>query len=442
MLKTATLCVSALALSMAAVTASAACNGLSNFTTSHNSQLNNWSELTYANGRLTLKDGNTWQLLQSLKMATDTGRPLTIEGTYTINSTREVKLRNRLSVTAKNAKFIGSSSLDGDLFAFKTDSNSHDCSDDSSNQQFVWNGGEINMSAAKVSTVVPGRERLGGNAQGTSSTADGISVRSHQGGKIHVQNLTIRNVEFYGTKHRGQDYRYAGGDSGFLLSGPGSTDIENNKFYGVRDAAVYISADNDNGSLGDHFRAKFNYVEHAFDAITSKRGADNLNFSNNTVKDTVVGISTKLGRSDVRWVATNVKVHDNDLTRTIRGVSLEFANNIDIRNNNFYSFGGSIQNTHDNVTVSARKNSRDSGIYEGISLNGTQGTNKIENNSFNGTGSAPRYPLVYRTYKNRATTGLDTLAFSTSKGNSFSNVSHGSTSGSTKIYAWQGTTRD
>lgn len=441
MLKTTTLGLSALVLSAATV-GSHACNSVGNFTTTHNNQLNNWSELTYANGRLTLVGGSSWQLSQSLKMATDTGRPLTIEGTYNVNTTRTVQLRNRLSVTATNATFVGTSSLDGDLFAFKADGTSNSCANDTDNQRFIWNGGKIDMSAAKVSTVIPGNERLGGNAQGTSSTADGISVRAHSGGQIHVDNITIRNVEFYGTKHRGQDYRYAGGDSAFLLSGPGSTDIENNDFYGVRDAAVYISADNDNGTLGDHFRAKLNYVEHAYDGITSKRGADNLNFSDNTIKDTVVGISTKLGRSTLRWVATNVKVHDNDFTRVIRGISLEFANNIDLQDNNFYSFGAAIQNTHDNVIVSASKNSRESGVYEGISLNGTQGTNKIENNSFNGTGSAPRYPLVYRTYKDRSTTGVDYLAFSTSKGNSFSNVSHGSTSGNTKIYAWQGTTRN
>ncbi|WP_171022292.1 right-handed parallel beta-helix repeat-containing protein [Thalassotalea litorea] len=350
-------------------------------------------------------NGDTNKLRDALQQATNTGLSLEISGTYYIDTDLKVYLKKDLIVDATGAKFIATSSLDGDMFSFDAhNSKSDECDSAATLVDLDWQGGDFNMAEAKVSTVVPIRSRTPAGREGTKATADALSIRGVKAnGDNKLNDVKIENIVFTGTKNTTDAFDRAGGDSGILLIGGLKVDIKNNRFYGVRDAAIYVSAGGVNGEFGDHFTIHNNYVERAYDGITSKRGADNIKMLNNTMQDVVVGLSIK--RVYDGWTSTNVTISNNHITAAVRPVSVERANNVTIEHNQILALGAEVANQSTAINKYGVH-------YEGIALNGVQGSNTIRYNTINGiTGSSREgitttYGIVTRFEDGRETTGV------------------------------------
>jgi hypothetical protein len=410
MLNTKSLSIIASAFALTAASAQAACP--SNTISQNTFIVKSNPEVTLVNGQLFLKGGNSGLLQRVLQTATNVGRKLTIEGTYRISSDRKVQINRSLNVDATKARFIATTSLDGDMFSFDVKPSSFDCPRD---PKFTWLGGRFDAWDGKTSTVIPGKQssNKGDSGEGVAKTADALSIRggarvtegNRQVMKRHLGDVDIRRISVYGTERSSEDYRYAGGDSGILMIAAKSAYIRNNKFYGIRDAAVYLSADNDNGNLGDNYTLIDNYAERVFDGFTSKRGADNIRFEKNRVVDAVVGISTKSTNYDNdKWNAKNVQVKNNTVTRAMRAISLERSDDVVIEDNNIVDLGGIVAGeTGNRANLSSFSND-----FEGISLNGVRGSYSIKNNSIKGVNASTRgvFALVRRTFDGRGTVGI------------------------------------
>lgn len=321
--------------------------------------------------------GDTSKLQAALQQATNTGVELVLTGTYYITQDTKVYLRNDLKVDASDAQFLATEQLDGDMFSFDTHSTKSDeCGGASAMANFEWSGGTFNMAKAKVSTVVPLPYKTPIGREGTKQTADAISVRgATSAGKSKLNELLIENIVFIGTENDTEPYYMAGGDSGILMTGALKAIIRNNSFFGVRDAAIYVSAGGVSGEYGDHFTLTNNYVERAYDGITSKRGADNIKMLSNIMHDVVVGLSIK--RVYDGWTATNVNISNNSVSNSVRPISVERANDVVIDNNHIDNLGSVVADS----LIPTNKYGQQ---YEGISLNGVQGSNLISNNIING----------------------------------------------------------
>ncbi|WP_159119909.1 right-handed parallel beta-helix repeat-containing protein (plasmid) [Alteromonas marina] len=367
-------------------------------------------------------NGKASKLQNALQQATNTGKPLRLTGTYYIGSDKDasdgktilkgitVTLRKDLIVDATAARFIAKADLDGDLFSFDTKSNDNVCENKGQLADFTWKGGDFDMSRAKVSTVVPITRLTPAGREGKDKTADALSIR----GVVNTTNyhklneLVIEYINFYGTRNNSDPFYKAGGDSGILMTGALKATIRYNNFYGVRDAAVYLSAGGDKGQFGDHFTIHDNYVERAFDGFTSKRGADNIVMRNNVLEDVVVGLSTKSVYPG--WQATNVKILDNTIDNAMRAISLETTNNVMIEHNEINKLGDVVAGQ---TSTSKANFNAYADAFEGIALNGVQGTNTIRNNEIRGvTGSAREgttttWGIVHRSYEGRDTKNIN-----------------------------------
>ncbi|WP_440877048.1 right-handed parallel beta-helix repeat-containing protein [Thalassotalea sp. PLHSN55] len=348
--------------------------------------------------------GNASKLKDALQQATNTGQALTITGTYYISADMKVYLKKDLVVNATGAKFIATSSLDGDMFSFDAHTTkSNECNSAGVLANFTWKGGDFNMANAKVSKVVPLTSKTPAGREGTQSTADALSIRgaNNSNNTNKVGELLIENISFTGTKNSADPYYLAGGDSGILMTGTTKATIKNSNFYGVRDAAIYVSAGGNTGQFGDHFTMTGNYVERAYDGITSKRGADNIRMENNTMEDVVVGLSIK--RVYDGWTATNVKIKNNTVTSSVRPISVERANNVTITGNTISQLGAVVAGSSTATNIYGSQ-------YEGIALNGVQGTNTVTGNSVSGVtgsreGQTTTWGVVTRAEDGRQTTG-------------------------------------
>ncbi|SBT15709.1 right-handed parallel beta-helix repeat-containing protein [Vibrio celticus] len=321
--------------------------------------------------------GDTSKLQAALQQATNTGTELVLTGTYYISQDTKVYLRNDLKVDASEASFIATKQLDGDMFSFDTHtSKSDECGGASVLANFDWTGGTFNMSKAKVSTVVPLRYKTPAGREGTKQTADALSIRgATNSGRSKLNELLIEDIVFIGTENDTDPYYLAGGDSGILMTGALKAIIRNSSFFGVRDAAIYVSAGGVSGEYGDHFTLVNNYVERAYDGITSKRGADNIKMQNNIMNDVVVGLSIK--RVYDGWTATNINISENSVSKSVRPISVERANDVVIDSNR-------IDNLGSIVADSPKPTNKYGQQYEGIALNGAQGSNRVTNNIING----------------------------------------------------------
>lgn len=391
----------------------------SNSISQNTSLVKNNKALTLVNGKLILKNGSARLLRDALQLATDVGRKITIEGTYFISRDAPVILKRKVDVTATNATFKATKSLDGDMISFNTAASSFDCPKDPS---FTWLGGRFEIWNAKTSTVVPGTQSAnkGDSQEGLASTADALSIRGDsepRGQSVrrrHLGDVDIRRITVIGTEDSSEDYRFAGGDSGILMIAAKSAYIRNNKFYGIRDAAVYLSSDNTNGNLGDNYRLIDNYAERVFDGFTSKRGADNIEFKDNKVVDAVIAISTKsTNYNDDKWNARNVRVLNNEVIRAMRAISLERTDDIQIRDNQIKQLGGIVAGE----TVNRANLSSLSNAFEGISLNGVNGTYSISNNTIRGLNASTRqvHAMVLRTFDGKRTRNIVQSSSQTNK---------------------------
>ncbi|RDV26186.1 right-handed parallel beta-helix repeat-containing protein [Alteromonas aestuariivivens] len=353
-------------------------------------------------------NGNVSQLKDALQQATNTGLPLTITGTYYISSDIKVTLRKDLVVDATGANFIATSSLDGDMFSFDTVNGDNVCNNENALADFHWDGGSFNMANAYVSKVVPYTQLTPSGREGTQNTGDALSIRGVVNSTNYhkLDELIIENITYTGTASSSDPFYLAGGDSAILMTGALKATIRYNNFYGVRDAAVYLSAGGDSGQFGDHFTIHNNYVERAFDGFTSKRGADNIVMRDNDLVDVAVGLSVKSVNQG--WQATNITIKRNTIDKAMRAISLETANNVTVDDNTIDNLGDVVANQSSTV---ANFNSF-SDAFEGISLIGVQGTNVVSNNSINGItgssreGATTTWGIVTRSYEGRSTTGV------------------------------------
>ncbi|WP_269520509.1 right-handed parallel beta-helix repeat-containing protein [Alteromonas sp. BMJM2] len=366
-------------------------------------------------------NGKASKLQDALQQATNTGRPIRLSGTYYIGTDKNandgktilkgvnITLRKNLIVDATGARFIAKADLDGDLFSFDTKNNDNVCNNRNQKANFEWTGGEFDMSRAKVSTVVPITRLTPNGREGLDKTADALSIRGVVNSTNYhkLNELLIERITFIGTRGNSDPFYEAGGDSGILMTGALKATIRYNSFYGVRDAAVYLSAGGDKGQFGDYFTIHDNYVERAFDGFTSKRGADNIVMRNNILKDVVVGLSTKSVYQG--WQATNVKILDNTIDNAMRAISLETTNNVKVEDNEINALGDIVA---DQSSATKANFNAYSDAFEGISLNGVKGNNTIKNNKIRGVNAGSRekltttWGIVHRSYEGRNTENI------------------------------------
>lgn len=375
--------------------------------------------LSLKDGKLVLNGGSETLLRKAMQLASDKGRKLTISGTYRISQDIPTIIKRKVYIDASNARFIATSRLQGDLISFNTTPSSLECPKDPS---FSWTGGKFDVWDHPTSTVVPGTQSAnkGDSSKGSKSTADALSIRGDttKDGKRrrHLGNLEISGITVTGTEFVSETYRHAGGDSGILMIAAKSAYIHDNKFYGIRDAAVYLSADNTGGTLGDNFTLENNYAERVYDAFTVKRGADNIKFLNNKVLDAVVAISTKSTNKGSKWNGNNIVIDGNEITKSIRAISLERSFDVSINNNTIKQLGANVageQNANANrfkvsyTRTDSKGNTSVSnvGTYEGISLNGVDRLKSIKNNTISGSNGKTRRvnAVVFRKFDGQST---------------------------------------
>lgn len=318
----------------------------------------------------------------AMQRATNAGGTLVIPaGTY--NMTRAtgvmVSLKNSFTVDATGAVFLVGGQQEGDVFSIDTNTDSFRGSacGNTAKADVTWIGGEFDLRGMMVSTSVPINSLDTDQPTSTQATADALSIRgaNARSGK-RTQKLgavTVRNLKVTGSDG---SWRTAGGDSGLFIGGATSALIEDSQFFGIRDAAIYLSADDKDSAIGGNYTVRRVTVEGSYDGVTSKRGAGNILYENNVITDTVVGLSIKALRDNLH--ATGVTMTGNDLRRCVRCILVENANDVVIDNNRLYEVGNRVAG--DNTPTNARGRQ-----YEGIALEGTQGTIHVRGNVLEGT---------------------------------------------------------
>lgn len=366
--------------------------------------------------------GDSKYLQAALQNATNTGKQVTLSGTYYISKDLKIFLRKNLLVDARRAKFIATDKLDGDMFSLDAHASKSQQCGAKSMMNIIWIGGEFNMAEAKVSQVVPIRKLTPKGRTGTKRTGDALSIRSHNKGLNKINHVKVQGIKVIGTKNDTDPYYLAGGDSGILMAGPKSAELIGNEFYGIRDAAIYASAAGDTGEIGDDYIISNNIVERAYDALTCKRGADRVIMKNNKINDVAVGLSIKQvfpGRQ-----AHDVEMSNNIISNAARAISLERVKNVKLTNNTITEIGGVVANNPQPTNARGKH-------YEAIGLDGNQGNIVIENNTFAGVtgereGQTNTYGIVARNWD-----GIETTQYS-EKNNTFSNLDNNEATMKTK----------
>lgn len=360
---------------------------------------------------------DTAALESAMQDATNRGVTLTIApGTYIINralspdganrstvdSGVRVKLRKSFTVNASGATFDVGDRMAGDVFSIDTDSSSFSSSScgGSAKANVTWSGGSFDMRDMRVSTSVPLNSITTDNRSSPLATADGISIRGAADvNNTRTQKLGVVTISGVSVDSSNGSWREAGGDSGVFVSAATQADITNSTFDGIRDAAIYLSADDRNSSFGRNYTVSGLTITNSYDGITSKRGADNITYTGNTITDTVVPLSIKAIRSDL--YATNVTITNNTLRRCVRCILLENGSDATVDGNRLYNVGDPVAG--DNRPVNSRGQQ-----YEGIAFEGFRGSNFARNNilqSVSGTRASQveTWAIVRRNFGTRAT---------------------------------------
>ncbi len=328
--------------------------------------------------------GSVAKLKKALQQASNSGKPLRITGTYRIGADIRIHLRKDIKVNATGARFIATKSLDGDMFSIDASANeSSKCGARKSKADVEWTGGFFNMIDAKVSQVVPKPKSTTGRVS-SKLTADALSIR----GVIQSENqnklgkVVIEDIHVKATSGKYKSCYEGGGDSGILLTGGTSVLVKNNTFTGVRDAGIYLTSGGNKGQLGDNYTYRNNTSHSSCYGLTSKRGADNLVFSNNTIRNSIGAIGVT--NNSTGRVATNVKVINNDITNTVRGISMYRAQDVLIKNNKITNLGHEIY---------GEKNASGffGNVYQGVLIAGTIGSITVTKNKISGTKGKRRF---------------------------------------------------
>lgn len=325
--------------------------------------------------------GDVAGLVQALQRATNTGQAVTITGTFTIDEPIKIVVRRDLTVDATGASFRAAEGLNGDMFSLDVVETSSDTCrySDGRNANVTWTGGNFEFSKALNSTTVPIQSRVPASRQGTEATADALSIRgAWNNGPQRIDNAIVNNVLMRGTIGAGKTAFDAGGDSGVFMSSVKRGEVNNSQFYGIRDAAIYVSANNSDATMRSEFHLVNNIIKRVYDGISSKRGADGIVMRLNYVEDSAVALSIKENISG--RLASNITIDENQIVRSVRGILLENTRNTRVTNNTLRSLGGLVAGSESPLGGG--------GKYRGVIFEGLGGTdNELIDNTFNGDGS-------------------------------------------------------
>lgn len=309
-------------------------------------------------------------------------------GTYDFKPTGEkagvnVKLSDKnIHVRADaNAVFV-SKDVDDDLFNLDANGSSFAANAGNSDKKIdiSWHGGKIDIRNSYVSTSVPAKSS--NDRVGKLSTTDGLSIRA--GVLVNgIAKTKVKSVEIQGLEVLSSDttYRNAGGDSGVFVSSPDKLDMRWCSFKGSRDAAIYVSASPHDPKLGANFTIEYVDMQDAYDGIASKRGASNVNYSNNRIKNVAVGIVVRTQNGSR---TRNIKINNNQIEQAERAIAAEITTTGEIKGNKITRLGAPVAGS---ATTKNPENS-----YQGISLRGVTGF-VVEDNTIEGVATA-REPKV------------------------------------------------
>lgn len=349
--------------------------------------------------------GNVSRLTRELQRATNTGQSVTITGSFTISSPITIAIRKDLTVDASGASFTAAEGLDGDMISLDIIVGESDkCPySDGRMANVSWTGGSFQFTDAMNSTTVPIQSRVPSERQGLEPTGDALSIRgARRNGSNTVDAdqrinvATVDDVLMRGTTGSGQNFDDAGGDSGVFMSSVKHGIVKNSEFYGIRDAAIYVSANNDISSMRSRFTLTDNIIRRVFDGISSKRGADQIVMRGNDITDSAVAMSIKENKAG--RLASNITIEDNTVIRSVRSILLENSRNVKVNDNDILELGGMVAGSNSPLGGNGR--------YRGIIMDGLSGTsNEAKGNKF------------------EAISSKETVAFSNTKRGNVDNVS-------------------
>lgn len=263
-------------------------------------------------------------------------------GVWDFSERVEVNLRRSINLTAPEAVFK-SNGVDGDLFRFFVTGSAED------DLIINWTGGTFDITGQKNSKVIP--YTLQGapvKDPGTRNTADALSIRgAFEDRKTGASTLKIARVSISHVSvvasQPGQNWETAGGDSGIFIIA-GSAIIRDSYFRGLRDNAIYLSADGLMNENGGNYVVDTVVIEGSVKAIAVQRGADNVVIKNSILRDNEIGIVIDGTDDDSARdvVSTNVAIENNDIMGSWLGIRLSDVENISITGNkigDLVSFG-------------------------------------------------------------------------------------------------------
>lgn len=268
-------------------------------------------------------------------------------GTYTFSNEIRVTLgTSSLTVNASGALFV-SNRIDGDMFRFQTSSRTGFI-------DFTWNDGTIDLRNQLLSTTRPVTSIDANSGDvGRRATSDGLVIRSAD----RLNNVRVTGLTVIGSDG---NWRTARGDSGLFINNAANVVVTNSRFFGCRDAGIYVS--DDPGGASGRYTLTNNYASGCFDGFTAKRGADNVRIANNIVENNHVGVSLK--PANVSNFHRNYSFTGNFITGSEEAVQLNNFQSGSIRSNRIFRASGKTDFQLTNGDVSAAQMRRDNTVNE------------------------------------------------------------------------------
>lgn len=254
-------------------------------------------------------------------------------GVWDFYETVTVKISNDIQVKADGAIFK-SHGIDGDLFRFVSNKKTPD------NTTLSWHGGRFDISDQKNSRVIPYVDQ-GAPVKdvGTRNTADALSINGAYKNKstgqstIKLRHVSIRDVEIIANS-TDADWQTSGGDSGIFLVAD-SAEITSSYFRGLRDVAIYLSADGLFNGLGGNYVVDNVKIEKSVKGVSVQRGASNVSIRNSTFYDTPIAIIVDGTDDDSKKdvISKNIDISGNFIQGSWLGVRLSDVRGASIADN-------------------------------------------------------------------------------------------------------------
>lgn len=257
-------------------------------------------------------------------------------GVWDFDASVIATLRASIDVSAAGAIFK-SHGIDGDLFRLKV---SHSSPGDLT---LAWQGGTFDIRDQKNSKVIPYvRQGAPVREQGEANTADALSIRGvyqdrqQDTSSLRITSVTLAELSILAADE-GADWRTAGGDSGLFLVA-GEAVIRDSFFHGLRDDAIYLSADGLLNEVGGNYTVENVTISGSVKGIAVQRGADNVTIRDSRIADTAIGIvvdGTDDGRpKDV--TSTGIHILDNEISGAWLAIRLNDARDVIISGNKIH----------------------------------------------------------------------------------------------------------